>query len=140
MGSLFSIKWVKEIGYACDFFFTTVYKGNIFVTSYLFTCTPILFLKKVCCKSKELAPLVNKLFPFTVDPFSNGDKTILRELQGVGVGDFVREGFCPRGEFVHCRKTEGDFVGDLCPGKFCPYTVFFFFFCFFFRFILSRKK
>ena len=81
-------------------FSATLYQwDNFFVTSCLISCTPIPLWKVVYLKRKEFAPLGSKwsilkgknplsslfpigsnVFPFSVDPFSERDKTIVKEL------------------------------------------------------------
>ena len=46
------------------------------------------FRKGVCSKRKEFAPHGSKFFPFRVDPFSEGDKTVLIMLPPLKVYPF----------------------------------------------------
>ena len=51
-----------------------------FLTFSLLSCTPTPFRKRVYSKRKEFAPIGSNFFPFRVDPFSEGSKTILTRV------------------------------------------------------------
>ena len=63
-------------------FFT---RETTFVTSWLFSCTTSPFWKWVYSKRKEFAPIGSKFFPFRVDLYSEGVKSVLTELHPLEV-------------------------------------------------------
>ena len=56
-----------------------------FMTSCFLYCMPSPFWKGVYSLRKEFAPSGSKFFPYRVDPFTEGDKTILTELSPLKV-------------------------------------------------------
>ena len=56
-------------------FFCLFVRELFFFTFCLLECTQIPFWKGVYSKRKEFAPSGSKVFPFTADPLSEGDKT-----------------------------------------------------------------
>ena len=55
-------------------------KGDNFFDFFLLSCTYTPFWKGVYSKRKEFAPKGSKFFPFRVEPFSEGRKTMWIEL------------------------------------------------------------
>ena len=59
-----------------DRFAVILCKGDNFMTFCLLCYIQIPFWKEVCSKRKELAPKGGKSFPFRVDPFQKGGKSV----------------------------------------------------------------
>ena len=84
--------------------FTSIHTWEItFMTSCLRSFTPIHFCKAVYFERKEFAPTGSKFFPFIVDLFSEGDKTILKELPSLDVHPFPFNN-----SPLHCVNKNGD--------------------------------
>ena len=100
---------INGIGYKWQIFPSFLQTEIKFVTSCLLCCTGSAFWKEVYFKKKEFAPIGSKFFPFRVDPFQKGGKTILIELSSLKVYAFLLK-YYKKKKTLHFSKQTCLFV------------------------------